>query len=111
MSFGRMVQVVEVAARRPTRGLTLGHEAEVGRSAIHIDYATTGHLPGRRLRAHHRGGGGSVVGLVRFGLIALYVGGVSQRPCSRHRDVHRDAEAHAQVGGDRAKVAGYWTWR
>src|SRR5438445_6654811 len=47
MSFGRMVQVVEVAACRPTRGLTLCNKAEVGRSASHIDYATTGHLPGR----------------------------------------------------------------
>src|SRR5437773_1554005 len=110
MPLGRVVQVVEVATRRPTRGLTLCDKAEVGRSAIHIDYATTGHLPGGRLRAHHRGGGGSVVGLVRLGLIALYVGSVSQRPRSRDRDVHRDVEAHAQGGGEHAKAAAYCAW-
>src|SRR5438046_10518031 len=47
MPLGRVVQVVEVATRRRTRGLTLCDKAEVGRSASHIDYATTGHLPGR----------------------------------------------------------------
>src|SRR5438552_16922044 len=56
MSFGRMVQVVEVAARRPTRGLTLCNKAEVRPPSGDVDYATTGHLPRCRLRAHHGGG-------------------------------------------------------
>src|SRR3989441_443333 len=72
MSFGRMVQVVEVAARRPTRGLTLCDKAEVGRSASHIDYATTGHLPGRRLRAYHDGSGRA--GRVRVRRVARVLG-------------------------------------
>src|SRR5207253_2559700 len=110
MPLGRVVEIVEVATRRATRDLTLCDKAEVGRSASHIDYATTGHLPGRRLRAHHGGGSGSVVSLVRFGLIAPYVSSVNQRPHSRDRDVHSDVEIHARVGGERAKAAAYCAW-
>src|SRR5256885_855834 len=97
MPAARVVQVVEVATRRSTRGLTLCNEAEVGRPAGDVDYATTGHLPGCRLRAHHGGGSGGVVGLVRFGLIASYVRGVDQRPRHRDRDVHDDIKAHTRA--------------
>src|SRR5207244_2459010 len=74
MPLGRVVQVVEVATRRPTRGLTLCDKAEVGRSASHIDYATTGHLPGRRLRAHRHHGGGRAGGVL-VGAVAAVAGG------------------------------------
>src|SRR3989442_5381 len=63
MSFGRMVQVVEVAARRPTRGLTLCNKAEVRPPSGDVDYATRGRLArgGRRARV----GGGSNDGRAR----------------------------------------------
>src|SRR5439155_144430 len=49
MPFGRVVQVVEVATRGPTRGLALCNKAEVRLPPGDVDYATTRHLPAGRL--------------------------------------------------------------
>src|SRR5437867_13384894 len=100
----RVVDVVEVATRGPTRGLTLCDKAKVRPAFGDINDATTRHLPGRRLRAHHGGGSRGVVGLVGFGLIALYAHGVNRLLRSRDRDVHDDVQAHTRACGERAKA-------
>src|SRR3989441_11541918 len=107
MPSTRVVQVVEVATHRPTRGLTLCDEAEVRPPTGDVDYATTRHLPGRRLRAHHGGGGRSVVGRVRVELITPYVRRVDQRPRRHDRDVHLDVEALAGRWDERADGAAH----
>src|SRR5436309_14851121 len=101
----RVVDVVEVATRGPTRGLTLCDKAKVRPAIGDINDTTTRHLNGRRLRAHHGGGSRGVVGLVGFGLIALYARGVDQLPGSRDRDVHDDVYAHTRAYCERAKAA------
>src|SRR5438132_331640 len=111
MPSARVVQVVEVATRRPTRGLTLCDKAEVRPPPRDVDDATTRHLPGCRLRAHHGRGGSSVVGRVRVGVVALYARGVGHGSCRHDRDVHDDIEAHARARDQRAEAAGHGAGR
>src|SRR5438128_155117 len=111
MPAGRVVQVVEVATRRATRGLTLCDKAEARPPPRDVDDATTRHLPGCRLRAHHGRGGSSVVGRVRVGVVALYARGVGHGSCRHDRDVHDDIEAHARARDQRAEAAGHGAGR